>query len=284
MRLGGPIFDSWTTPQEFVDLHLKHGFSAAYCPMTDDYGLLDEVAHALAESDIVIAESGWYCVNFLDTDPTLRRKNIDLIIGKLEYAERAGALCCVIHGGTIQTGGWGAINPENISRQAFDETVTIVQAIIDAVKPKRTRLTIEMTSWLFPYSVDTYLDLLRCIDRPEFAVHLDPVNILDSPVACYKHAEIIKDCFSRLGDRIMSCHSKDLVLEGVYEPILIHETYTGNGMIDYDTYLTELAKLDGEPPLMIEHLTADQLPKAVDFIFDKASELGIEIRNADKRG
>ncbi|MHB0998722.1 MAG: hypothetical protein ACYC27_05695 [Armatimonadota bacterium] len=75
MRLGGPVFEQWKDPQEFADLHLNNGYSAAYCPVVDDEILLQDIKHVLAESDIVIAENGWYGVNFLDTDPALRQRN-----------------------------------------------------------------------------------------------------------------------------------------------------------------------------------------------------------------
>ena len=36
------------------------------------------------------------------------------------------------------------------------------------------------------------------------------------------------------------------------------ETFAGNGSLDYQAYFTELAKLDADVPLMIEHVNARQ--------------------------
>ena len=77
--------------------------------------------------------------------------------------------------------GWGASCAENISAASFNMNVAGIQQIIDTVRPQHAKLTVEMTAWTFPYNMQTYLDLLSAVDRPEFAVHLDPVNILDSP-------------------------------------------------------------------------------------------------------
>lgn len=283
MRIGGPVFGDITDPRALVDYHLQHGFAAAYCPQVEDRVHLEEIKHALAERNIVIAELGAYCINILDTDPTLREQNITQICRRLEYAESAEALCCVIHGGTIETGGWGKANPENISQAAFDLTVAIIQRILDAVKPIKTKLVVEATSWLLPDSPEVYCELLEAVDRPGFGVHLDPVNILGNPRACYENGKIIRRCFELLGPYIVSCHSKDVLLRSVYLPIDITETYTGQSMLDYDIYLSDLSQLTHDPPLMIEHLKATELDSAVDFLLDKARLLGIQVAHADKR-
>ena len=282
MRLGGPIFLETTDPALLVREHQRLGLSAAYCPEIADVVLREDTQQAFAAADIVLAEVGAYCINILDTDATRRRQNIETICRRLAYAEEMGARCCVIHGGSVATGAdsWSAVNPENISPRTFDDTVRGVQAIIDAVQPRRAQLTLEMTAWLFPYNAQTYADLFAAVDRPAFGVHLDPVNILDSPIACLRNTEILQDCFAQLGPNIVSCHSKDVLIKGVYEPIHICETYPGEGLLDYHTYLRELSRLPQEPPLMIEHLGPEQLPAAIAHVVGVATEIGVTFRQA----
>ena len=286
MRLGGPIFLDAADPALRVREHQRLGFSAAYCPEVADPILREDTRQAFADADIILAEVGAYCLNFLDPDPALRRHNVDVILRQLAYAEEMGARCCVMHGGSVVTGaeGWTAVNPENISRATFDATVRGLQAIIDAIRPQRTKLTLEMTAWLFPYNADVYAELLVAVDRPAFAVHLDPVNILDSPVACLRNAEILRECFGKLGAHIVSCHAKDVVVKGVYEPIQICETFPGEGMLDYHTYLSELSRLPRETPLMIEHLGPAQLPGAIAHITGVAAEIGAAYRQPAATG
>ena len=45
--------------------------------------------------------------------------------------------------------------------------------LIDAVKPKRTFLSIEMMPWSFPSGPDEYVRLIKAVDRQAFGVHLD---------------------------------------------------------------------------------------------------------------
>lgn len=282
MRLGGPVFGTTDDPQSLVDGHLENGFAAAFCPHIEDPVKLDEIKHAFAEADIVLAEYGAYCINILDTDDAVRARNVETICERLEFAERAGTLCCVMHGGSVETGGWGRANPENVSRTSFEKSVETVQRIIDTVKPARAKLVMETESHLLPDSPDVYLKLIEAVDRPSFGVHLDPVNLITSPRRFYHNAEFLHECFAKLGPYIVSCHAKDVEMVP-HATVQINETYAGNGALDYGVYLWEIQKLDADVPLMIEHLNEELMRIARDFIFDKAGEVGVPIKHAEMR-
>src|ERR1035437_9583831 len=117
MRLGGPVFDTADDPKSLVEYHKRFGFSAAYARRIDDPVKLAELRAAFAEANILLAEYGAYGINLLDTDPALRQKNIDEICRRLDYTDRAGVRCCVMHGGSFQTDGWGKPNAANFSER-----------------------------------------------------------------------------------------------------------------------------------------------------------------------
>ena len=275
MRLGGPTFDIEEEPQALVTYHQENGFSAAFMREIDDKVKRDEISSAYAEADIVPAELGAYRLNILQTDAARRRENLDEICRRLEYAEEVGIRCCVVHGGSYEPEGWGTPNPDNQSEMAFEDTVAAVQDIVDKVMPTRTKLTLEPERWLLPDEPEVYLRLVEAIDRSGFGVHLDPVNIIASPKTFYDSGALLRECFEKLGPHILSCHTKDVITVDRY-PYHLIETYTGNGMLDHDVYLAELHKLEPDVTLMIEHLTAEQLPKARDFLFERAEDLGLD--------
>jgi len=63
----------------------------------------------------------------------------------------------------------------------------------------RTVYTLETMPWMYPDSADSYLALLRAIDRPgAFGVHLDPVNLVNSPERFFRNADLLRDCFAKL--------------------------------------------------------------------------------------
>ena len=274
MRLGGPTFNVEEEPQALVTYHRENGFSAAFMREIDDKVKRDEISAAYAEANIVPAELGAYRLNILQTDAARRQENLDEICRRLEYADEVGIRCCVIHGGSYEPEGWGTPNPDNQSEMAFEDTVAAVQDIVDRVMPTRTKLTLEPERWLLPDEPEVYLRLVEAIDRPGFGVHLDPVNIIANPKDFYDSGALLKECFEKLGPHILSCHTKDVITVDRY-PYHLIETYTGDGALDHDVYLAEMAKLDADVTLMIEHLTAEQLPKARDFLFERAEDMGL---------
>jgi sugar phosphate isomerase/epimerase len=170
---------------------------------------------------------------------------------------------------------WDGIHPKNLSEEFFDATVENCRHVIDAVKPKRTRFTIEMMSWSLPDGPDAYLNLIRAVDRTGFAVHLDVCNIINSPARFYQNGDVIRDCFQKLGRWIVSCHAKDLQW---YPGLSLHlgEVIPGRGRMDYRAYLSELAKMPSAPPLMLEHLkNAQEYDEGRAYIRKVAGEIGV---------
>jgi sugar phosphate isomerase/epimerase len=270
MRLGGPIFKKVDNFAEEVVLHQKLGFGAAFCKYIEEPARRIDYKQSFDEANIILAEYGAYGLNILDTDKTLRQKNIDEICRRLSYADEMGVRCCVIHGGSVETGGWGNANPLNMSEKSFAQTVATVQGIIDRVSPQTTKLVMETESYLLPDNPEIYARLIEAIDRPSFAVHFDPVNIIVNPRHFYKNDQFLKNCFALLGPWIVSCHAKDLNMPPKHATVQIDETYIGDGVLDYVTYLKEINKLTPPPTLMIEHLNESQLLKGLKFIFKKA--------------
>jgi sugar phosphate isomerase/epimerase len=108
--------------------------------------------------------------------------------------------------------------------------------------------------WLYPHTARSYADLVEAIDRDRFAVHLDPVNLVNSTDRYYNSGAMIEECFRLLGPHIKSCHAKDIILE---DALTLHmsECRPGEGNLDWRIYLRELGKLGQDVPLMIEHLS-----------------------------
>ena len=120
-------------------------------------------------------------------------------------------------------------------------TVENCRKVIDAVKPKQTTFSIEMMGWNLPDGPDEYLRLIKAVDRPAFAVHMDVCNGINSPRRFYRNAEFIRECFAKLGRWIVSCHAKDLAF---IPEMNVHfkEVIPGTGQVDYETYLREICE------------------------------------------
>ena len=253
-----------------------HGFRAAYWPLGDDAdtGTVDAYADAAAAADIVIAEIGAWN-NPLSPDEPTRAAAIERAKQKLELADRVGARCCVNLAGT-HADSWDGPHPDNLSRETFALIVDTVREIIDTVEPRRTYYTLEPMPWSLPDSADSYLELMAAIDRPRFAVHFDPTNLINSPAKFYDNAGLLRECFAKLGPHIRCCHAKDITLAN---ELTVHlaEAIPGRGSLDYRVLLTEMDRLDPDTPILVEHLTHDwEYAEAVAHIRSVASTLGLQ--------
>jgi sugar phosphate isomerase/epimerase len=272
LRLGGPVFESYQGPDGWAQAVKKLGYSAAYCPVGTDAS--DDVVKAYAgaaeKSDIIIAETGAWS-NPISSDGRERKAALEKCRTQLALADRIGARCCVNISGS-RGESWDGPSEKNLTRETFDMVVETARAIIDDVKPTRTFFTLETMPWAYPDSPDSYLQLIKAIDRRQFAVHLDPVNLVCSPQRYYKNAELIRECFEKLGPHIRSCHAKDILLRPQFMTHL-DEVRPGLGGLDYATFLRELAKL-GDIPIMLEHLpNAEEYHLAAEHIRSVAKSI-----------
>jgi sugar phosphate isomerase/epimerase len=278
VRIGGPIFLKTDDPVELAREHRRLGYSAAYCPNVEveDAARVRAIEKAFSAEGVVIAEVGAW-VNMLDPDAAKRQKNLDYVGKRLALAEAVGALNCVDIAGSYNKDVWYGPHPKNLSSEFFEATVENCRRIIDTVRPKRTKFTLEMMGWMLPDGPDSYLKLMKAIDRPAFAVHMDVCNGINSPGRFYDNAGFISECFSKLGRWVQSCHAKDLE----WKPEMnVHflEVIPGRGAVDYKTYLREIAKLPHRPPLMIEHLKgADEYREGKEYIVKTGAGIGITV-------
>ncbi len=237
--------------------HRRLGYGAAYCPdfaSMEDLKAVREIERSFAAANVVIAEVGAWR-NMLDPDSAKRNANLEYVVQRCALADEIGARCCVDIAGSFNRDSWYGPDPRNLTPDFFDQTVQNCRYILDQVKPKRTRFTIEMMGWSLPDGPDSYLDLIRAVDRKAFAVHLDVCNGINSPRRFYENTQFIRECFKKLGPWIISCHGKDLKWIVEYN-VRFQEVAPGKGQIDYGTYLEEIARLDRDVPLMLEHLNS----------------------------
>lgn len=276
MRLGGPIFLSSDDPGELAREHRRLGYRAAYTPNVElkDKDRIKAIIKEYAAQDVVIAETGAWR-NMQDPDPEKRRANLAYVQERLALADELGARCCVDIAGSHNPTSWSGPHPYNITQEFVDVTVENCRNLIDAVKPTRTKLTIEMMPFSFPTGPDDYLKLIKAVDRKAFAVHVEVCNVMNGPERMYNNGRVIRECFHKLGKWIVSCHAKDLAWED-YVQVCLREVVVGRGQIDYRTYLTELSKLPGDAPLMLEHCkTAEEYDEGRRHIQSVARELGL---------
>lgn len=279
MRLGGKLFRRWDDPAGWIAAVREAGYSAAVCPLPLDAGDAEVRAYrdAAAAAGIVIAEV-WAWSNPISPDPRERAEALDKCRRGLDLADRIGARCCVNVAGSRSSEFWYAAHPANLSAETFDLVVDTVRSIIDAVRPRRTVYAVETMPWIWPDSPQAYRRLLDAVDREAAGVHLDPVNLVCSPQLYFANADVIRECFRELGPRVASCHAKDVRLDPRRLTVHLEEVVPGDGALDYEVYLAELARLPADTPLVLEHMeTEAEYRRAADHIRAVGRRIGVTV-------
>jgi sugar phosphate isomerase/epimerase len=253
------------------------GYRAVPWPLQGNEG--DDAVRAYATAaeaaDLTVAEVGAWS-NPLSPNEETQRNAIRLCQERLALADTIGARCCVNIAGS-RGEQWDGPHPDNLTGATFDLLVETVRTIIDAVHPTRTFYALEPMPWMYPDSADSYLRLIQAIDRPQFAVHLDPVNLISSPQLFYANSAMIRECFAKLGPFIKSCHAKDIQLSGKLT-VHLDEVRPGLGGLDYHTFLREIDRLGPDMPLVLEHLPAEEeYALAAEHVRSVAREIGVNL-------
>jgi sugar phosphate isomerase/epimerase len=274
VRLGGPVPGKFDDPVQWVKAVKSLRYSAAVCPVQPGASsdLIRSYSSEAKKNNILISEVGVWN-NMLASDSTARETAIKKNIDSLQLADEIGACCCVnISGAKGEI--WDGPYPGNYSKETFEQIVDNVRLIIDQVKPKNTFFSLESMPYMLPDSPDTYLELVKAIDRNRFAVHLDPVNMISSPQRYFNNAAFLRECFSKLGPYIKSVHAKDIT---IMPELTVHleERRPGLGSLDYAVFLREMSKLR-DIPMMMEHLDKQEdYLLAAQYIRKIGSETGI---------
>ena len=270
-------------PEILARKHKEFGYTAAFCPAAKagDTVRVNAIRGAFAKAGVVIAEVGAWR-NMMTPDPEARRANVEYVSQQMSLAEELGVRCCVDIAGSFDGKSLSGPHPKNLSKEFFDGTVENCRKILDTAKPKRSFFSMEMKAWDIPDGPDSYLELIRAIDRPRFGVHIDICNAINCPIRYYNNTAPIHETFQKLGKWVLSCHAKDLLWVPQVN-INFKEVPPGQGGIpgvmggiDYHAYLNEIGKTGAT--LMLEHFdTNEEFQRGANYIRKVASEIGISV-------
>lgn len=280
MRLGGPVFRWEDDPELFARRHQEKGYRAATCPKFLKAGgtaLNQKFLRELQKRDVTVAEVGAWS-NPLSPDKEEAEKSIAYMTERLALAEEMGAATCVnvVGSGTAAT--WYGPDAANYTRDFFDHAVDVVRRIIDAVQPKRTRLSFEIMPYSFLDGPQEYLQFLKAVDRPAAGVHFDPCNCVNSPRRYYHLTPFLEQCFDLLGDKMVSVHLKDIKLLVDRITVVFEEVPIGRGGMDYLTLLRRINRLPKDTPAILEHLgSEEEYDAAAAALRRYAAQAGVEI-------
>ena len=280
MILGGTVAGYYTDPAAWEQALADSGFGAVTAPFScrtpkNEIRAYCEIA---ARRRVVIAEIGVW-KNLLDPEPEKAKEAMAYAKGQLALAEETGIPCCVNIAGTPGSAGWDAADPSNYTREVYDRTVDTIREILDDVKPERAYYCIEPMPWMVPDGPDEYLQLIRDVDRRQFAAHMDFVNMINSPRRALAPEAFIEECFRKLAPYIKSTHIKDSRMDPMRLTTVIEECSPGEGDLDYGRVLQILDRyLPADAPVLLEHMqTEAEYRAAYDYVSACAERVCVSV-------
>ena len=276
MRLGGTVCCG--APAEWEEKLVASGFRAVTAPFTCDTPR-EEIRRLLGiceKHDVMIAEVGVWRNLF---DRTEGPANLDFAVRQLHLADELGIPCCVNVAGTDGTAGWDAADRGYFSEAMYRKLVASIRTIIDSAKPKTAFYSLEPMPWMIPDSPDVTLQLMKDVDREQFAVHMDFVNMINCPRRFLDAEGFIEECFAKLGPYIKSTHLKDSRMDLMELTTVLHECSPGEGGLDFVRVLRIIDRyLPADAPVLLEHMsTFEEYRRAYDYVAQKAKEAGVGI-------
>ena len=250
MRLGTSSPLAHSSAEEWAENQIKLGMGAVVFPVQSDEpeAKIIEYKEAAERHGLMIAEVGIWR-NALSLDPDERKKNMDYAVEQMRLADFLGARCAVNVAGAFGPR-WDGHYKENFTKEARQQTVKMVQDIIDRADVKNTYFTLEPMPWMIPTGPADYVKLLEEVERDRFLVHLDIINMTNSIDRYYNAEALVDECAELLG-------IKDIHLEEDYT-VHLTECPPGCGEFPLRYYIEKMNEIDPEMPVILEHLNTDE--------------------------
>ncbi len=257
MRLGTSSPLKHDSAEEWAKNQIALGCRSVVFPLSSDdpEEKIKEYVDAARKYNLLIAEVGIWR-NAMSMDPEDRKAQRDYCVRQLQLADRIGARCAVNVAGAMGPR-WDGHYKENFTEETKAEIVKMVREIIDRAEVTNTYFTLEPMPWMIPTGPVDYVRLIEEVNRDRFAVHMDIINMTNSFDRYYGAERFIDRCAELLGNRIRSCHIKDVHLKEEYT-FQLEECAPGKGEFPLRYYVQKMNSLDPDMPVILEHLNTDE--------------------------
>ena len=252
---------------------------------------LDSLNASLVRHDVVIAATiGNRYTNFIHPDAAIRQKYLKNLATFLETAESVNCLAVPTICGTVapETPDGASfldlfrkeyrysVHNDNWSLATWKLLVTSIKQVLRDTAGMKASIAMEAQ---VTTTIDTPLAHRRLIDDvgdSRLGVELDPVNMMTLDWF-FRTTELLHECFDLLGETILTCHAKDSVIWPNRQTLHVQEVCAGRGVMDYDTYVALMTRLEWPRMLLPEHIPADQMSEAYLFLRAKMRGVGAKL-------
>ena len=123
-------------------------------------------------------------------------------------------------------------------------------------------------------------DILDEVDSPWVRSDFDSANWITRETV-FNTGPALNHMFDVLGERIVSCHAKDIWIENRLT-LHLQDGCPGKGLMDFHTLFTRMERLNPDYPVIAEGNSTEELPEVSALFHRIAGELGIRVLDSDE--
>jgi sugar phosphate isomerase/epimerase len=218
----------------------------------------------------IVALAGYE--NIVDPNGHLRAQNIERLKRLMDIAplcgrgNLGGGIGVATETGTKNRVSQWLWHDDNASDTTWAELKSTITELSRYAKQSGSRLLLEGYVNNVLRTPDLIERLRRELRSVEYWFVMDPFNIFTEDKLPQQQHEIAR-IFTALGKRVAIAHAKDLI----YYHGQINTPRAGQGIFDYKTYFRLLDEQLPDAPLILEHLTAEQVDGVIDYLLKMKS-------------
>ncbi|QEI06870.1 sugar phosphate isomerase/epimerase [Pigmentiphaga aceris] len=232
--------------------------------------------------------------NIVHPEPAERARRNGVLKDILAHAQYLGSPYVISETGTFATDSDWVHHPHNKTEDGWDQCRTVLRELAQHAYDHGAVFLLETYVNNVVGSVEETLRMFAEVDHPGMGLLMDPTNYFEAHNIDAMD-KTLNQVFDALSDKIKIAHAKDVkrsdddksekhsdigddtaaeshTFRGVGE---IELPAPGLGALNYDLYLKRLAQKHPNIPLIIEHLSEDDVPRAKAFIDGKLRANGL---------
>lgn len=257
------------------------GFSGIFTRFRDNHPLdtprskADRVRQMMADEGVRMYQCTGFWQNLVTPDETRRRESVRVLRGALRLAGWLGARGIDTGPGSMNPAGPWFPHPDNWTPLARRQLVKSLKEAAPAAEDAGVYLSLEAHQLVTLENAEITREVLDEVGSPWVKNDYDSANWITRETV-YNTTAAVNHHFDVLGDRIISCHAKDIWIENRLA-LHLQDGCPGKGLMDFRTLFRRMEALNPDYPVIAEGNSTEELPAVSALFHQLAAELGIRV-------
>jgi sugar phosphate isomerase/epimerase len=257
------------------------GFSGIFTRFRANHPLhtsLDDaraVRQMLEDEGVRMFQATGFWQNLVTPDEDARAESVRVLQGALRLAGALGARGIDTGPGSMNPDGPWFPHPDNWTASARRQLVKSLRECAPVAEDEGVYLSLEGHQLVTLSSAEVAREIIDEVGSPWVRSDFDSANWITLE-AIFQTGPALDRMFDLLGERIVSCHAKDIWIENKLT-LHLQDGCPGKGLMDFHTLFRRMEALNPDYPVIAEGNSTAELPEVSALFHRLAGELGIRV-------